>query len=275
MPGNSFRLNSGLSEIIKHVNITTESLFETANKCDENIAENLQGVTNVTKSIRDISKAVEESAAAVNNVSSYVSDSSQMISETYSISRDVEKEFRSTYETILVGAREADETMQHLDIMKNSIHSAVSAVTELREKMDLIGQFIESITDIASQTNMLALNAAIEAARAGESGKGFSVVAEEIRQLAEQSSRAAGDIQKITMEAQNTTSNAVEEVQKGNASVVEGTARIADVMKILGDVKNSIESVNQKLYMEYEMMDKVTDRFRNMSEQLETGNMLM
>lgn len=72
MPGNSFRLNSGLSEIIKHVNITTESLFETANKCDENIAENLQGVTNVTKSIRDISKAVEESAAAVNNVSSYV-----------------------------------------------------------------------------------------------------------------------------------------------------------------------------------------------------------
>ena len=109
-----------------------------------------------------------------------------MISETYSISRDVEKEFRSTYETILSGR---GKQMKRCSIRhhENSIHSAVSAVTELREKMDLIGQFIESITDIASQTNMLALNAAISG-KSRESGKGFSVVVEEIRQLAEQSS---------------------------------------------------------------------------------------
>jgi len=264
------RLNKDLTEIINQVNIATESLFENVNKCDETIAENQQGVANVAKSVQDISRAIEESAVAINNVSSYVSDSSQLISETYSISKEVEEEFRSTYETILIGAREADEMMQHLDIMRNSIHSAVSAVTELREKMDLIGQFIESITNIASQTNMLALNAAIEAARAGEAGKGFTVVAEEVRQLAEQSSRAAKDIQRITMEAQNTTNTAIEEVRKGSASVEEGTAKIADVMKILGDLRNSIESVNQKLYLEYEMMDKVSDRFTNMREQLET-----
>jgi len=193
-----------------------------------------------------------------------------LISETYSISKEVENEFRSTYETILVGAKEADEVMQHLDIMRNSIQSAVSAVTELQEKMDVIGQFLESITNIASQTNLLALNAAIEAARAGESGRGFNVVAEEIRKLADQSSRTAKDIQEITIEAQNTTSNAIEEVQKGNASVEEGSAKITDVMKILGNAKTSIESVNHKLYAEYEMMDKVAERFRNMREHLET-----
>lgn len=136
--------------------------------------------------------------------------------------------------------------------------------------MDAIGQFLQIITNIAAQTNLLALNAAIEAARAGESGKGFTVVAEEIRKLAEQSSMAAKDIQKITTEAQNTTYNAIEEVQKGNVSVEEGSARITDVIKILGDVKNSIESVNQKLYTEYEMMDKIAERFRNMREHLET-----
>lgn len=263
-------LNKNLTGIIEQVNITTESLFENVSKCNDNIVENQQGVTSVTRSIQDISKAVEESAVAINNVSSYVSDSSQLINETYSISKEVEKEFRSTYETISVGAQKADEMTQHLDIMRNSIHSAVSAVTELQEKMDMIGHFLESITSIASQTNLLALNAAIEAARAGETGKGFTVVAEEIRTLAEQSSEAAKDIQKITLEAQKTTYNAIEEVQKGNASVEEGSARIADVMKMLVNVKNSIESVNQKLYTEYEMMDKVADRFSNMREHLET-----
>lgn len=182
----------------------------------------------------------------------------------------MEKEFRLTYETISVGTKEADETMQHLDIMRNSIHSAVSAVKELQQKMNIIGQFLEIITNIAAQTNLLALNAAIEAARAGESGKGFTVVADEIRILAEQSSNAARDIQKITVEARDTTRIAIEEVQKGNASVEEGTARISEVMKILGSFKNSIESVNQKLYTEFEMMDKVADRFRNMREHLET-----
>lgn len=186
------------------------------------------------------------------------------------ISKEVETEFKLTYETISVGAREADEMMQHLDIMRNSIHSAVSAVMELQGKMNEISQFLESITGIASQTNMLALNATIEAARAGESGKGFTVVADQIRKLAEQSTKTAKDIQQITMEAQNTTNNAIEEVQKGNTSVEEGSSRIADVMKILKNVKNSIESVNHKLYMEYEMMDKVADRFRNMREHLET-----
>lgn len=264
------RLNENLSAVIKQVNATTESLFENVSKCNESIIENQKGVTSVTKSVQDISKAVEESAVAVSNVSNYVTESSEIISETYSVSRDVEKEFKSVYATVLTGAREADEMMQHLDIMRNSINSAVSAVTELQNKMDVIGQFLDIITSIASQTNMLSLNAAIEAARAGESGKGFTVVAEEIRKLAEQSSQAVKDIQRITRDAQTTTNNVIEEVQKGNAAVEEGSVKIADVMNILGDVSSSIESVNQKLYWEYEMMDKVADRFRNMRLQLET-----
>jgi methyl-accepting chemotaxis protein len=98
-------LNKNLTEIINQVNITTENLFENVNKCNDNIVENQQGVTNVTRSIQDISKAVEESAIAVNNVSNYVSDLSQLIGETYFFSKEVEKEFSTTYETILVGAQ--------------------------------------------------------------------------------------------------------------------------------------------------------------------------
>ncbi|NLT15968.1 MAG: hypothetical protein GXY05_16715 [Clostridiales bacterium] len=78
-------LNNNLAAVIKQVNITTESLFENVSKCNDNIVENQQGVTNVTRSVQDISKAAEESATAVNNINNYVLDSSQLISETYSI----------------------------------------------------------------------------------------------------------------------------------------------------------------------------------------------
>ena len=263
-------LNDNLTSVIKQVNITTDSLFDNVTKCNVNIEENQQGVTTVSKSIKEISRAVEESAVAVNNVSTYVSDSSKLINETYSISKEVEKEFRSAFETLSVGSQKTDEMMQHMDIMRNTIHSAVAAVTELQEKMNIIDEFLNSITEIASQTNLLSLNAAIEAARAGESGKGFTVVAEEIRKLAEQSSKTVKDIHNITIKVQNTTRNALKEVQNGNASVEEGTAKVSDVMQIFNTVKNSIDSVNNKLYTEYEMMDKVADRFNHMQEQLET-----
>ena len=263
-------LNENLTSVIKQVNITTDSLFDNVTKCNDNIEENQQGVTIVARSIKDISKAVEDSAIAVSNVSTYVSDSSKIINETYSISKEVEKEFRSTFETLSVGSQKADEMMQHMSIMRSTIHSAVAAVTELQEKMDIIDEFLKSITEIASQTNLLSLNASIEAAGAGESGKGFTIVAEEIRKLAEQSSQTAKDIHNITIKVQNTTQNALKEVQKGNSSVEEGTAKVTDVMQIFGTVKNSIDSVNNKLYIEYEMMDKVADRFNNMREQLET-----
>lgn len=263
-------LNESLTNVIKQVNETTENLFENVNRCKDSILENQQGITNIAKSIDDISRAAEDSAVAVNNVSDYVTDSTNIINDTYSLSKEVEKEFRSTYDTLSLGSKEADNMMNHMDVMRNSIQSAVQAVSELQKKMDLIGEFLISITDIASQTNMLALNASIEAARAGESGRGFTVVAEEIRRLAEQSSKTAKDIQYITMEAQNTTCNAIEEVQKGSASVEEGTAMITEFMEIFCTIKNSIDSVNNKLYAEYEMMDKIADRFNNMREQLET-----
>ncbi|NLL05398.1 MAG: hypothetical protein GX270_06325 [Clostridiaceae bacterium] len=263
-------LNENLTNVIKQVNITTDSLFDNVTKCNDNIEENQEGVAIVARSIQDISKAVEHSAVAVSNVSSYVVDSSNIINETFSISKEVEKEFRSTFDILSVGSQKADEMMQHMSIMKNTINSAVTAVIELQEKMDIIDEFLESITEIASQTNLLSLNAAIEAAGAGESGKGFTIVAEEIRKLAEQSSKTAKDIHNITVEVQNTTRNALKEVQKGNSSVEEGTAKATDVMQIFVTVKNSIDSVNNKLYMEYEMMDKVAGRFNNMREQLET-----
>ena len=85
--------------------------------------------------------------------------------------------------------------MNHMDVMRNSIQSAVQAVSELQKKMDLIGEFLISITDIASQTNMLALNASIEAVRAGESGRGFTVLRRKYEKTGKNKAQRQQDIQ--------------------------------------------------------------------------------
>jgi methyl-accepting chemotaxis protein len=263
-------LNNNLTKVLEQVNITTENLFKIVNDGNDKIIENQKGITTVTRTINEISKAIEESASAVNSLNNYVLDSTKLTTSTYGLSKEIEKEFTSTSEAVSVGSGKVDELTYHMAIMQKSINSAVSAVTELQERMNEIDNFVDEISSIASQTNMLALNANIEAARAGEAGKGFAVVADEIRKLAEQSSKSASYIQKITVEAQDTTNNAIEEVQRGNASVSESTAKANDVKEIFVAFMNSINLVNNKMHIAYANMEDIANRFNSMSEQLET-----
>ena len=264
------QLNDNLTEMMKRINTTSESLFEDVKECTDNILENQQGVAGITRIVEDISKAVEDSAISVNTLNDYVMDSAKIIEQTSDLSHEIEKEFGMTYETLTSGSEEVNGMIAHMGTMKTAINSSVTVVKELQEKMDIINGFLKSIANISSQTNMLALNAAIEAARAGESGRGFAVVAEEVRSLADQSSKTAKDIQDIALALQNSTRIAIDEVQKGNDAVEEGSKKFENVLATFNTVKDSIALVNGNLSVEFEMMDKITMRFRTMQVDLES-----
>ncbi len=128
---------------------------------------------------------------------------------------------------LVAGGHAVEETTGGMHRIKRSVDQTAVKIAELGAKSDQIGAIVETIDDIAAQTNLLALNAAIEAARAGEQGKGFAVVADEVRKLAERSSRATKEIATLIGEVQTGTTAAVEAMRNG-ALEVETGAELAD-----------------------------------------------
>jgi methyl-accepting chemotaxis protein len=265
----TIQLNKNLQNIMEQINVTSKNLFKTVEKCNNSISQNQEGVASVSKAVQEMSRAVEEGAISLNSVNDYLSDSMKIVNQTYNLSKEVEKEFDDTTTAVLYGIQESEEMVNHIDIINEAMNSSVNTVSNLKEQMDTIVNFLKAITNISSQTNLLALNAAIEAARAGETGKGFAVVADEIGKLADQSARIAKDINGITSTIQNSTNSALEEVQKGNEAVEAGSYKLKNVMQTFAKVRNAIDSVDIKLDEEYKMMDEITNRFTHMNEQMQ------
>ncbi|MGZ6314673.1 MAG: methyl-accepting chemotaxis protein [Candidatus Limnocylindrales bacterium] len=149
---------------------------------------------------------------------------------------------------LAAGARAVVETSGGMNSIKSSFDATAVKVTELGAKSDQIGVIVETIDDIAEQTNLLALNAAIEAARAGEQGKGFAVVADEVRKLAERSSRATKEIATLVAEVQQGTRAAVKAIQAGAGEVETGTELAAQAAGAFREIKDAAAA--RKLVLE-------------------------
>ncbi len=137
------------------------------------------------------------------------------------------------------GGTAIEATGTGMSSIKRAVDAAAGQVAALGSKSEQIGSIVETIDDIAEQTNLLALNAAIEAARAGEQGKGFAVVADEVRKLAERSSLATKEIGSLIAEVQRDTEAAVEAMRAGSAEVDAGASLASESAAALADINDA------------------------------------
>ena len=195
-----------------------------------------KGAASTRSRVEEASRALDATTQAVNRA---VRDSAQMAP------------LNERVQTALTAGEQAvQETADGMTRIKSAVDATAACVAELGAKGDQIGAIVETIDDIAEQTNLLALNAAIEAARAGEQGKGFAVVADEVRKLAERSSRATKEIAALIGEVQHGTDAAVVAMQAGAAEVDAGAElaeQAAGALQEINDAAHAHSNVLQDM----------------------------
>ena len=184
----------------------------------------------------------------------------------------------------MMGEGAIKKAVSQMKIIEEKTNDTAMVVCELEEKSKQIGQIVDAISNISGQTNLLALNAAIEAARAGEAGRGFSVVAEEVRKLAEQSQNAAKQITGLINEVQMKTNSAVEFMVMGKKEVDAGTQVVSmagsSFEEILGmvrvmtlqisEISKSIADITSGTQKMVQAVDTIDQEGKKASEQTQT-----
>lgn len=230
-------------EIVKSVRSACEQL----NDVSEQTASSLEEISATTE---EVSATVINIAEESNNQNKSIISISEVLVQLSSLVQLAQNRAKSTNHNALnskkvadFGRQKVEETVQAMNsisVESNETFNLLKYVNELSIK---VGGIITTINDVAEQTNLLALNAAIEAARAGEYGKGFSIVAEEVRELSEETNSNAKEITTIVTEMIKETQNAVKAMERANAKVENGVEIVAETDKAFLDIITSIENI--------------------------------
>ena len=215
------------------------------------VAQSTEHIASASEEISSTATQTSHSSAAQKDQATQVAAAMQEISSTVlHVSENASKASESAKragEAARSGGSIVDQTVDVIQNLASSTRDTAAKIQELGKSSDQIGQIIGVIDDIADQTNLLALNAAIEAARAGEQGRGFAVVADEVRKLAERTTQATKEIAQMIKTIQQETQRAVEAMQSGTAAVERGVESATKAGTSLNEIIQASEQVNDMI----------------------------
>ena len=219
-----------------NINFLADSLGQVLTKVSESVQTTASTTHQLTAAAETMAAAAQEQSAQTDDVASAVEEMSRTITENASSATRTAEVAEQNGQIAYKGGKAVEDTVNKMKDIALVVKNTSSSIEKLGASSQAIGEIISVIDDIADQTNLLALNAAIEAARAGEQGRGFAVVADEVRKLAERTSDATKEIAKMINGIQKETQDAVLVMQTGTKEVENG-------IKLADDAGNSLRLI--------------------------------
>jgi methyl-accepting chemotaxis protein len=216
----------------------SRQLRESIAQLSSSSAEILSTTAQVTSSAEETATAVSETTATIEEVKQTAQLSSQKAKYVTDTAQNASQISQS-------GKKAVEESLVLMNRIREQMESVAESAVRLSEQSQAIGEIISAVNDIAEQSNLLAVNAAIEAARAGEQGKGFTVVAQEVKSLAEQSKQATAQVHAILSDIQKGVSIVVIVTEQGSKSVEAGVKQSAEAGEAVQVLTNSVSEAAQ------------------------------
>jgi methyl-accepting chemotaxis protein len=225
---------------------TVQQIAKGAAQESESISRTAVNAEQMSRAITGVARGAQEQAASVARAAQVTSQINETILKIIGTAQASARDSSSATQAARDGTQTVQETMECMGSIKAKVGQSVQKVREMGDRSEQIGVIVEVIEDIASQTNLLALNAAIEAARAGEHGKGFAVVADEVRKLAERAAASTKEINSLVKGIQGTVLEAVGAMDESAEEVARGVAKADDSGQALSVILKAAEAVTEQ-----------------------------
>ncbi|MBR1893352.1 MAG: methyl-accepting chemotaxis protein [Lachnospiraceae bacterium] len=242
-----YDMRSSLNALMSEVHASAEQLAASSEELSASSEQSAQASSVVAESAQDVIGTVDKQNNAVNSSTESVKIVLSSVDSIRQQSEQVAKESIAAAEEVQKGNVEVEKSVAQIKHIEEIVEQTAKLVNKLGERSTEIGKIVDTITSISDETNLLALNAAIEASHAGDYGKGFNVVATEVRNLANKSAESAKQIEKLIYEIQKDTQSAVSSMNEGKEAVIKGSSDVQNLTVVFGKINDLVTDVSSQI----------------------------
>ncbi|OPA76874.1 hypothetical protein BVG16_17125 [Paenibacillus selenitireducens] len=247
-----------LQGFMRRIMESSEQVAASSQELNASAEQTSQVTEQIVQAVGNVNNSMELQGQHVAATTQTVTDMNSGIQHVVNHTQEVSTTANQMVDQVVQGNQQAEATIEQMNEVAMKVDRLEEVLQHLNQRSDEIDKIVKVITDIAAQTSLLSLNASIEAARAGEEGRGFTVVANEVRKLADQSSHSADDIANLVSHIQEDTMQAMKSMNQVKLEMEDGMNRMYATGNVFSDVRHAVEGIAGRIEEVFATMEQLS-----------------